>query len=53
LQLKCDELLSNFAFKFDVRRYILDQRCVADGKIGDNQCCDRGRWLPRWGGASC
>ena len=24
MKLKCDELLSNFAFKFNLRRYILD-----------------------------
>ena len=29
LKLKCDERLSNFAFKFNLRRYTMDQSALA------------------------
>jgi hypothetical protein len=37
LKLQCDEPLSNFAFKFDLRRYTKDQEALREAlvRLGD------------------
>ena len=37
LKLKCDELLSNFAFKLNLRRYIMDEAMYFSAGHGDGQ----------------
>jgi len=39
LKLKCDETLSNFAFKFNLRRYIVHAPLDADTEAGPGRSC--------------